>query len=312
MKKNLTVAVLAGGTSAERGVSRISGAAVAQALQKKGFRVLTFDPKNQLPKFIAARNEIDVVFPALHGRGGEDGEIQKLLTKLKIPFVGSGVRGMQNSFDKVRAKKIYRAGKLPIARQQVFAPNSQVRLKLKFPVFVKPAREGSSFGASLVREDRQFAAALKKAWTFGAALVEEFLDGTEISVGVLENPNGKLTALPPIEICSKNSFFDFKAKYDSKFSEEIVPARISRTLEKRAQLLAKKAHQLLKLRHLSRSDFIIVGAQIYILETNTLPGFTPNSLFPKEAAAAGIEFAELIERLICLAIPVPVSACRKN
>lgn len=302
MKKNFTVAVLAGGTSAERGVSKISGAAVASALGKRGFQVLQFDPKNQLAKFAAAKNEIDVVFPTLHGRGGEDGEIQKLLTKLKIPFVGSDVRGMQNSFDKVRAKKIYRAGGLPVADQQIFAPNSTARLKLKLPIFVKPAREGSSFGASLVRQDAQFAAALRKAWKFGEALVEPFLDGTEISVGVLENQNGKLTALPPIEICPKNNFFDFKAKYDPKFSEEIVPARISKVLTKRAQTCAKQAHEKLKLRHLSRSDFIIVGAKIYILETNTLPGFTPNSLFPKEAAAAGITFDDLCERLIRLAL----------
>ncbi|MFH0775988.1 MAG: D-alanine--D-alanine ligase [Patescibacteria group bacterium] len=300
MQKNLTVAILAGGASAEREVSKISGASVAKALENSGFRVLMFDPKNEIPKFIAAKNSIDVVFPVLHGRGGEDGEIQKLLTKIKIPFVGSDVRGMQNSFDKIRAKKIYRQNNLPVARQQIFKKDSSAKLRIPFPVFVKPAREGSSFGASLVRNKSEFAPALKKAWKFGDALVEGFLSGTEISVGVLENQNGRLRALPPIEICSKNHFFDFAAKYDPQFCEEICPARIPQKVEKLAQKLAVRAHEKLKLRHLSRTDMIVVGAKIYLLETNTLPGFTPNSLFPKEAAAAGIDFPKLCVRLISL------------
>jgi len=300
MKKKTTVAVLAGGDSAERGISLQSGAAVARALRKKGFAVLRFDPKNELPKFLAAKNKIDVVFPALHGRGGEDGEIQKLLEKLKIPFVGSTVRGMQNSFDKISAKKIYRRNKLPVARDQIFPKNSSAKLKIKFPVFVKPASEGSSFGASLVQKESEFLPALRKAWKFGPALVEEYLSGTEISVGVFENPDGSLTALPSIEIIPKKKFFDFTAKYDPKFSEEITPARISPLLEKKVQSLAKKAHRVLKLKDLSRTDIILVGDKIYLLETNTLPGFTANSLLPKEAAAAGIEFPDLVEKLIRL------------
>jgi len=300
MKKKTTVAVLAGGDSAERGVSLQSGTAVARALRKKGFTVLRFDPKNELLKFIVAKNKIDVVFPALHGRGGEDGEIQKLLEKLKIPFVGSTVRGMQNSFDKISAKKIYRRNKLPVARDQIFPKNSSAKLKLKLPVFVKPADEGSSFGASIVQKESEFSPALRRAWKFGPALVEEYLRGTEISVGVLENSDGSLTALPSIEIIPKKKFFDFTAKYDPKFSEEITPARITKSLEKKVQSLAKKAHRVLKLKDLSRTDLILVGDKIYLLETNTLPGFTANSLLPKEAVAAGIEFPDLIEKLIRL------------
>ncbi|MFH0834685.1 MAG: D-alanine--D-alanine ligase [Patescibacteria group bacterium] len=306
MKNKLTVAILAGGASSESKVSKISGTSVAKALKNSGFRVLVFDPKNEISKFLAAKNSIDVVFPTLHGRGGEDGEIQKLLTKIKIPFVGSGVRGMQNSFDKIRAKKIYRQNNLPVAREQIFRQNSKTKLKITFPIFVKPAREGSSFGASLVRNESEFASALKKAWKFGDALVEEFLAGIEISVGVLENPNGKLRALPPIEICPKNHFFDFAAKYDPQFCEEICPARIPKKVEKLAQKFAISAHEKLKLRHLSRTDMIVVGPKIYLLETNTLPGFTPNSLFPKEAVAAGIDFPKLCARLIALPL------CRKK
>ncbi len=117
---------------------------------------------------------------------------------------------------------------------------------------------------------------------------------------MIENSDGKLIALPPIEICPKTTFFDFAAKYDPRFCEEIVPARISRAATKKAQAFAKRAHEKLNLQHLSRSDFIVMKNQTYILETNTLPGFTPNSLLPKEAAAAGINFGELCERLIRL------------
>lgn len=271
-----------------------------RALRKSGFRVLAFDPKNELPKFLKQQKQIDVVFPALHGRGGEDGEMQELLESIQIPFVGSGSLGMRNSFDKIIAKKIYRKNNLPVARDQIFPKNSKAKLKLKLPVFVKPANEGSSFGASIVRCQVDFQPALKRAWKFGDALVEQLLEGIEISVGILEESNGRLLALPPIEICPKKQFFDYKSKYDPKFCEEIVPACIPKALEKKVQALAKQAHRKLKLRHLSRTDFILVGPQVYILETNTLPGFTPNSLFPKEAAAAGIAFPELCERLIQL------------
>ena len=300
MQKKLTIAVLAGGDSAEREISLISGSAVAKALRKSGFCVLTFDPRDETPQFLAAKNLIDVVFPALHGRGGEDGEIQKLLEKIKIPFVGSGVVGMRNSFDKISAKKIYRKNNLPVAREQIFRKNSSAKLKLPLPVFVKPAREGSSFGASIVRRESQFVPALKKSWQFDDALVEQFLDGVEISVGVLENSTGKLCALPSIEICPRNSFFDLESKYDPQLCDEICPARIPNPLEKKVRSLAVRAHQKLKLRHLSRSDFILVDSEIYLLETNTIPGFTPNSLLPKEAAAAGIAFPELCARLIRL------------
>lgn len=300
VKRKLTVALLAGGDSAEREVSLDSGRAVAAALRRKDHRVLRFDPKHELPKFLTAKNKIDVVFPALHGHGGEDGEIQKLLESIEIPFVGAGSRGMQNSFDKISAKKIFRKAKLPVAREQIFRQDSTAKLKLKLPVFVKPANEGSSFGASIVRKQSELAKALKKAWRFGDVLVEEFLNGVEISVGVLERYDGTLLALPPIEICPRDTFFDFRAKYDPKFCEEIVPARIPKAFERKVQALAKKAHRTLHLRHLSRTDMFIVGTKVYLLETNTLPGFTPNSLFPKEAAAAGIEFSELIDQLIRL------------
>jgi D-alanine-D-alanine ligase len=194
-----------------------------------------------------------------------------------------------------------------VARDLVIEKNfsdaeEQIVSKLGLPCFVKPASEGSSFGASLVRKKLELKSALCRAWKFDLALVEQYLHGTELSAGVLTDTSGRLQALPLVEICPRKTFFDLRSKYDPKFCTEIVPARISVALTKRVQLLAKQAHQALGLRHLSRTDFIIVKNNPYLLETNTLPGFTRNSLYPKEAAAAGIEFADLVERLIQLAL----------
>jgi len=308
MKKKVTVAVLAGGESAEREISLQSGRAVAAALKKKGFNVLFFDPKKDLAKFISQKKKIDVVFPALHGRGGEDGTIQGLLEFLQIPFVGSGMPGMIVSFDKTAAKSVYQANKLPVAKDFI-ADKSDPKAaekawkKIGTPAFVKPAVEGSSFGASIVHKKSELLLALKRAWKFGSiAIVEEYLKGTELSAGVLFS-EGDLLALPPIEICPKKKFFDLKSKYDPKFCEEIVPARIPLAQIRKVQSLAKAAHRALGLKDLSRTDMILVGKKIYLLETNTLPGFTKNSLYPKEAKAAGLEFPDLVEHLIQLNLP---------
>jgi D-alanine-D-alanine ligase len=309
MKKKITVAVLSGGESAEREISLESGRAVAAALRKKGFQVLRFDPKKDLPKLIQQKQKIDVVFPALHGRGGEDGTLQGLLELLQIPYVGSTMSGMIVSFDKVAAKRIYYEARLPIAKDFIANKSDsqaaeQAWKKIGQPAFVKPAAEGSSFGASIIHKKSELLPALKRAWKFGSsAIVEEYLKGTEISVGVLERNDGSLMVLPPIEIAPKKKFFDLKAKYDPKFCDEIVPARISFPILRKVQTFAKTAHRILRLRDLSRTDMIIVENKIYLLETNTIPGFTANSLYPKEARAAGIEFPDLCEQLIRLNLP---------
>lgn len=308
MQKRITVAVLAGGSSAEKAVSLESGKAVAAALKKRGFNVLRFDPAKDLTKFIQAKNKIDIVFPALHGRGGEDGSIQGLLEFLGLRYVGSRMPGMIVSFDKVAAKGIFRMNKLPVIRDYVasqFDLDSAEKAwkRIGRPAFVKPAIEGSSFGASIVNKKLDLIPALRKAWKFGpTALVEEYIRGTEVSVGVLQTPGG-LQALPPIEICSKRKFFDLKAKYNPKFCREIIPARLSPTLTMKVQILARQAHYVLGLKDFSRTDMLIRQNRIYLLETNTIPGLTPVSLYPQEAAAAGIDFPELCKRLIDLNIP---------
>jgi D-alanine-D-alanine ligase len=307
MSKKLTIAVLAGGNTAEKGISKLTGAAVTAACHELGHRVLQFDPAKDLARLIAAKKQIDLVFPALHGRGGEDGSIQGLLSLLGLPFVGPDIFGGAASFDKSLAKEFYRAAGLPVARDFLAyksdpeAAQSAFK-KVGLPCFVKPASEGSSYGAGPVHKKAQLLPALQNAWKYEAkALVEELLTGTEITVGVLETETG-LRALPVIEIRSKNAFFDLESKYDPTLAEELVPAPISAKLTAQAKSLAKKAHQALKLRHLSRTDMIIRRGKLYLLETNTLPGFTTNSLFPKMAKAAGMSFPELIAHLIRLAL----------
>lgn len=304
--KKITVAVLAGGSSAERGISLKSGTEVAKACRKLGYKVVRFDPAKDLPKFIQQSKKIDVVFPALHGRGGEDGTIQGLLEFLQVPYVGSGMSGMIVSFDKRAGKSLYKQAKLPVAKDFIASKKDkkafeQAWKKIGKPAFVKPVTEGSSYGASIVRKKSELLPALKKAWKFGDALVEEFIDGTEITVAVLHSPRG-LMALPVVEICSKNAFFDFKSKYDPKLCEEIVPARISKRLTQKAQDLAMKAHTALGLRDISRTDMLIREGRFYLLETNTIPGMTKASLFPKAARAAGISFVDLIGVLISWAL----------
>ncbi len=301
--KKFTVAVLAGGDAAERQISHQSGRAVVTACRTLGYRALLFDPAHDLTKLCRAKNQIDVVFPALHGRGGENGSIQGLLELLQLPYVGSGLIASATAFGKVLAKAVYRQAKLPVARDFVAlksdsAAAAKALKKVGLPCFVKPANEGSSYGASAVRKRSELLAALKKAWRYDAeVLVEELIEGTEISVGVLEIGD-QLQALPIAEIHPKFGFFDLKAKYNPKLCAEIIPAEISNKLKKKAQTFAKKAHQILQLRDLSRTDMLIRNDKIYLLETNTLPGLTPNSLFPKMARAAEISFEKLVGGLL--------------
>ncbi|MDD3067140.1 MAG: D-alanine--D-alanine ligase [Candidatus Gracilibacteria bacterium] len=305
-KKQITVAVLRGGDSAEREISLLSGEAVASACRNLGYKVIELDPSTDLVKLIQLKDSIDVVFPALHGRGGEDGKIQGLLELLKLPYVGGDVFSCAQAFDKPKAKTAYCVVKLPVAKDCVVKRNSktaeaEVIKAVGIPCFVKPVNEGSSYGSSPVKELKDLLPALRAAWKYGDALVEELLMGTEITVGVIGEGEDSI-ALPIVEIVPKTAFFDFKAKYDPAFVSEIVPARISPKLTKEAQKLAIAAHRALSLRDISRTDMIIQREKIYLLETNTLPGLTRNSLIPKMAKGLGMSFDQLVEKLIKFAL----------
>jgi D-alanine-D-alanine ligase len=252
---------------------------------------------------------IDVAFLALHGPYGEDGTLQGMLEILGIPYVGSGTLASALAMDKVVAKKVLGAEGIPTPRHVVVERSefrrdraaAARRAAAIIPAVIKPSRQGSSVGMSIVHDASEMEAALAEAFSYDSrALVEERIVGTELTVGVIGNR--ELTALPVVEIVPKREFFDYRAKYDPELCDEICPARISGTLAAEAQGLALRAHRALECRGLSRVDFIHGPEGLVVLEVNTLPGMTVNSLLPKAARAAGIPFGELLDRLVRLAL----------
>ncbi|HET8644920.1 MAG TPA: D-alanine--D-alanine ligase, partial [Vicinamibacteria bacterium] len=254
---------------------------------------------------------IDVAFLALHGPYGEDGTLQGMLDLIGIPYVGSGTLASALAMDKAMAKKVFQAEGIPVPAGLVVHRGEFHRdadtvaeraARAALPAVVKPARQGSSIGMSMVKEAAAMRGALEEAFEFDSVvLVEERLDGTELTVGVIGNRD--LQALPVVEIVSKREFFDYRAKYDPGLSEEIVPARISDEASRAAQELALRAHRALGCRNLSRVDMMQTKARgPVVLEVNTMPGMTMNSLLPKAAQAAGIPFGQLLDRLIQLAL----------
>jgi D-alanine-D-alanine ligase len=256
---------------------------------------------------------LDVAFIALHGAYGEDGTLQGLLELLGIPYVGSGVLASALAMDKAMAKKVLGAEGIPTPRgvrltRASFHEDrpavSREAAAVGVPAVVKPSRQGSSIGMSLVTREEDLAAALAEAFAYDSeVLVEERLLGTELTVGVIGNR--ELAALPVVEIVSKRAFFDYRAKYDPSLSQEICPARLPAELTERAQQLGLRAHRALGCRGLSRTDMILSDHGLVVLEVNTLPGMTMSSLLPKAAAAAGIPFGELLHRLVQLALEPP-------
>lgn len=304
----LTVALLSGGKSAEREVSLKSGDQVFQALDKARYEILRYDPRDDLVRLTQDASRIDVALIILHGRLGEDGTIQGLLESLEIPYQGSGVLGSAIAMNKILSKELYVQAGIPVAPYVVVDRDKpetvgRVEENLGFPVVVKPENEGSSIGLSIVRNPQDLPRALEEAWKYDRrCLVERFIPGMEVTGGVLGNET--LEALPLVEIIPGESyeFFDYAAKYTPGASHEICPARISESLTRKAQHLALRAHGALYCRGYSRTDMIVAGDDIFVLETNTIPGMTQTSLFPQAAAAAGIPFPALLDRLIELAL----------
>lgn len=307
-REKLRVALLAGGKSAEREVSLKSGEQVFQTLDKERYEVLRYDPRDDLPRLARDAAEIDVALIILHGRLGEDGTIQGFLDLLNIPYQGSGVLGSALAMNKVLSKQLYSQAGLPVAPfmvldRAVAQPTTRVIDELGLPVVVKPEHEGSSIGLTIVRNADQFPKALAGAWQYDRrCLVERYIPGIEITGGVLGNDS--LEALPLIEIVpgADHEFFDYSAKYTPGASKEICPARLSPALTAKAREYASRAHQALFCRGYSRTDMIVCDHEIYVLETNTIPGMTETSLFPQAAAAAGMSFSALLDRLIELAL----------
>ena len=307
----LRLALIAGGVSAEREVSLRGAAGVEQALNRDRYEVVRYDPATDLARIAADAANIDAAFILLHGVHGEDGTIQGFLDLLGIPYQGAGVLGSALAMDKNLAKIMYRLAGLPVAPWVMVEPgdlrdSGRIESAVGLPCVVKPVRQGSSIGMSIVRTRDQLPAALELALRHdGEVMVEAFLKGRELTAGVLGN--SELTALPLIEIIpdSRFDFFNYEAKYQPGATREVCPAPVSETVRARAQDYALRAHRSLQLRGYSRTDMILVGEELYLLETNTIPGMTPTSLLPQAAAEAGLPFAALLDRLIELALERP-------
>lgn len=246
----------------------------------------------------------EVIFLSMHGPFGEDGTVQGMLELIGIPYTGAGVLASAIGMDKPIFRKVIKEAGITPPKYLVLEKKDGadgIWGNFELPVVVKPSAQGSSVGVSIVHSKSDFKKALQKAFAFGSqVIVEEFLSGIEVTCGILGNENP--IALPVVEIVPKKDFFDYEAKYISGMSEEIIPARISPKLTKKVQETALKVYQAIGCRGFGRVDMIISKEIPYVLEINTIPGLTPNSLFPKEAAAAGITYPQLIEKIIQLSL----------
>lgn len=306
LKKGLRVAVLMGGPSSEREVSLRSGKAVVEAVEKLGYLPLPFDASDNIAQKLI-EEEIEVAFIALHGRFGEDGTIQRILEDLNIPYIGSGIKASVFALNKIRSKEVFISNNLltPSFTQLNSISISMSKFanscKLKLPWVVKPAREGSTIGITIIKNRDEFIKACQLARKYDHdVLIEEYVSGKEITVGVIGAK--KLTPLPIIEIIPKKGFYDFEAKYTKGMTEFKIPASLSEDIYIKAQEIACKAHQALGCYGMSRVDMICGhNNQIYILEVNTIPGLTKLSLLPKAAAYMGMSFENLVDTLLSYA-----------
>ena len=304
----LHIVVIAGGWSGEREVSLRSGEAVFNALDKRKYRVSRYDPSDGLVTLIENRKEIDLAFVLLHGKFGEDGCIQGFLQLLGIPFVGSGVLASAMALHKKIAKEVYRGAGLNVIKDVMVLRGESFSVKdimatLGPETVVKPVAEGSSLGMSLCRSERELLQGIETAFRYdNEVMVEAYVGGREVTCCVLGNSN--LETLPLIEIVpdAQYPFFDYRAKYIPGATREICPAPLSSSLSEKAEFCAKEAHRALKCRVWSRTDMIIQDEDVYILETNTIPGMTETSLVPLAAKTAGMSMSQLVDKVIELSL----------
>lgn len=309
MIDKIRVALLAGGASGERDVSLAGAAGFEAAIDRNIYDLCCYDPKTDLPRLAHDAASIDVAFILLHGIHGEDGTVQGYLDLLGIPYQGSGVLGSALAMDKNMAKTLYRLHGLPVApwEMAVLTDREDARRlleNLSFPLVIKPIREGSSLGMSVAGNLEELQDGIRLAYRHDSqVMVEQFVSGREITVGVLGND--ELTPLPLIEIIPGDEylFFDYAAKYKEGASKEICPAEVDADVWAMAQQYAVTAHEVLQLRGYSRTDMMLTpDGSLCLLETNTIPGMTPTSLLPQAAAVSGLDFSGLIHRLLQLAL----------
>ncbi len=299
--KKKRIGVLMGGLSAEREISLKSGMAVHQALLAQGYDSTAIDVRHEVAD-ILRQEKIDLAFIALHGRYGEDGCIQGVLELMGIPYTGSGVLASALAMHKLYSKLAFSAAALtitPYLAARKGEPCTADMLPFALPVVVKPVQEGSSVGVSIVKHQDALQAALDEAFQYdNLVLVEQYVKGQEVQVGILDNQ-----PIGAIEIVPKNEFYDYEAKYSDGMAEHIFPARLQADLYQKVQQQGLKAHQALGCDGYCRVDFLVTETgECYLLEVNTLPGMTALSLLPEIAQkGAGLSFEQLVERIACSA-----------
>ena len=328
------VAVITGGRSSEHEVSLASARSVAEALAGVGWEVALIEidrngrwalgsasgdgrelppPSPGTSDLLPARlpdrrvaqtlGDVDVVFPVLHGPHGEDGTVQGLLELAGVPYVGAGVAASALCMDKDLFKAVLRDHGIPVTRNVTLRVGGAVENPFGYPVFVKPARLGSSVGISKAHDEAELAAAVALAFEHDEkVLVEEFVSGVEIELGVLGNRE-PIASLPGEIAVTHNEWYDYEAKYVEGEMDLVVPARIGDEQATRAQQLAVRAYVATECEGMARADlFVRSDGEVLVNELNTIPGFTSTSVYAKLFAASGIGYAELLERLIALAI----------
>jgi D-alanine-D-alanine ligase len=313
--KPITVAVLKGGRSLERGVSLRSGARVQDALERLGHQVVAIDVGADLLDRLAQESP-DVAFVALHGRDGEDGTVQELLEIAGIPYTGSGVSACIRASDKVLAKHAMRDHGIPTPDFYAFNDTAfralgagqalpSIEERLRFPIVVKPSSQGSALGIKFARTPADLPAALVAAFSYDRkVLLERHVEGRDLAVSVIDD--GEVPrALPIVEaVPLQEDFYDFESRYEIGRTRFVCPAALDGEIARRAGQIAVETYGLLGCASFARVDLMLEAAsdQLYVLEVNVIPGLTETSLLPQAAEAAGIQFDELIERILDAAI----------
>ena len=292
------IAVLMGGPGSERNVSLATGAGVSKALRSLGIDVVDVDVRDENFRLPA---DVDLAFNCIHGTFGEDGQLQKILQDRGIAYTGEGIEGSRAAFDKILSKEKFLAHGVVTPESEVISAGQ--RPKMPVPLVVKPARQGSTVGIVIVKNETELDAALKEAAKFDRRLlIERFVSGRELTIGILGDQ-----ALPILEIIPKGGFYDFNTKYPflnpqaGASAEHVCPAKIDNALTKKIQELALRAFRALGLEVYGRVDVLLSEAgDPFVLEVNTIPGMTEASLLPEAAGVAGISYPELCVRIIGL------------
>lgn len=289
--KDKRIGVLMGGRSSEREISLKSGSAVLQSLKRTGYNAVGIDADNGLIDALKTL-AVEVAFIALHGRWGEDGTVQGLLEMVGIPYTGSGVLGSATAMDKAVMKSILKGAGIPTPPYAIFKDKKGI--KFPFPFVIKPANEGSTIGISIIREKKETKDAVDTAFKYDKkVIVEKYIKGREITVGVIDG-----ITLPVVEVKPSKGFYDFEAKYTKGMTEYIVPAKIVKSIEKKAMKIAKDVYDLFELSGCARIDMLIEAGIPNVIDINTSPGMTETSLVPKAWGHLGKTFDELVEKIL--------------